>query len=89
MYEVRSQEDYDRIDEFYQEMGAWFWLGGNDIETEGNCIWNSDEEAMNLVDFWSNGGPSNIATFSCLLIGSSGMYGYWCTTTWASICRYD
>ena len=48
---MRSQEEFDRAVQISDEIGE-FWLGGSDIQQEGVWVWNSNNEQINMNQFW-------------------------------------
>ena len=63
--EVRTQEAFDRAAEFVDEMGA-LWLGGKNIN--GVWFWDSNEEMIEMGQFWGSGEPYGDPSYHCLAI---------------------
>ena len=51
LIEMKSQEEFDRTVQISDEIGE-FWLGGSDIQQEGVWVWNSNNEQINMNQFW-------------------------------------
>ena len=86
--EIRSRDEYNTAQRFIQEIG-WFWLGANDMQAEGNWVWNSDEEKIVRNEFWANGRPVNRDNNDCLTMTYNGMYDYICNDeSGPSVCEY-
>ena len=52
------------------EFSGYFYLGGNDKETEGNWVWE-DESEFEFTN-WGDGEPSDIDGEDCLMIIPDG-----------------
>ena len=88
--EIRSQEEYDTALQFLAEIGRWFWIGGSDIQQESNWVWDSNQEGINLNAFWASGRPYFYNTdINCLALGTAGMFDYYCSTIYTSVCKFD
>ena len=67
--EVRSQEQFEEATQFRLEFGRHIWLGGSDSQEEGVWVWDSNQEGMNMEQFWGSGEPSNYGGYEdCLQI---------------------
>ena len=73
----------------------YYWIGANDIESEGNWVWIYGEHASSSELSWRNGQPDNSGgNQDCLLIRANpassyfGLaYDYACATEWRGICE--
>ena len=89
LFEVHTREDYETALRFCENMGSGLWLGGSDLEIEGNWVWNSNEEKVKLHEFWLNGKPSNDTNKNCLVMGMEGMRDVHCANKKKSFCIFD
>ena len=87
--EVHTREDYERALRFREIMENGFWLGGNDKESEGNWVWNSNEEKVKLNEFWRTSRPKQDSSKNCLVMGDDGMWDASCANTRKSVCIFD
>ena len=85
--EIHSQEDYSTASQFHWEIDS-FWLGANDIQEESNWIWDSNQEQVNLNEFWSRGRPTDRPDRNCLEMSTFGMYDWYCTSPRRSVCEF-
>ena len=62
--------------------GASIWLGGNDLEREGNWIWQSSGNDIEYTRF-QTGEPNGGMYENCLTVSQeNGVWGDWvCTNT--------
>ena len=59
--EPRTQQQYDEMLRLRNEQGIKVWLGGNDIDVEGEWVWDSDGSSVDLSRFWRGGEPNDAA----------------------------
>ncbi|XP_071807978.1 C-type lectin domain family 4 member M-like [Asterias amurensis] len=65
----------------------WFWIGCNDIQTEGTwvCL---DGEIFDVQDeMWSDSEPNNSNNEDCAVGVGSGWFDWQCDRTSKSICQ--
>ena len=86
--ELRTQEEYDAARQLAQENTYTFWLGANDIQTEGNWIWDSNGEEVERNDFWRSGKPTDLNFFNCLGIDHVGLLDFQCPSDLRFVCEY-
>ena len=86
--EIHTGDANTAARQIYQDTSRTFWLGGNDIQTEGNWVWESNEEEINLNVFWMNGKPTNSNADNCLAMTSGGMFDFGCTRDLRLVCEY-
>ena len=66
--EVRTQEEYDLLPVF-REMGANFWIGASDNETERDWRWVSNGDQVNISDpVWYQNRPQTKTNQNCLSV---------------------
>ena len=87
MPEVRTQEDYDKAILLLEEVNRDFWLGGSDLATDGDWLWNSLNDPVNMTQFWINGQPVNDANRNCIKIRSDGFYNGNCEFPNSVVCE--
>ena len=89
--EVRTQEDYDRAMRLRDEFGSDFWLGANDMDTEGRWVWSSlntaDADLVDMDRFWVPGKPSSYTSRNCMMVGGGGFYDLRCDWNRGIICE--
>ena len=56
LMEIRSQGQYDSAIRLREEHDIWFWIGASRAALGANWLWNSDQEEVNLSEFWKSGG---------------------------------
>ena len=59
LLEIRTQQQFDRAEQFLKETYVPFWLGGSDEAVEGTWRWQSNNERMNMTVFWQSGQTEN------------------------------
>ena len=74
LLEVKTQEDHDRARKFRIDIDKDIWLGGNDINQEGNWIWDSEGDQMDMGRFWDDGEPNGDDGNDCLVIKKEGRF---------------
>ena len=53
LMEIRTQEEYETaLQSRLVDNGSKFWIGGSDIQVEGNWVWDSNQEDVILNEFW-------------------------------------
>ena len=85
--EIRTQEEFERARQFRLEIGYTFWLGANDIQAERNWVWNSNEEVVNLDEFWYTARPTGSSGQNCLVMDAA-MFDGVCHEHGPSVCEY-
>ena len=88
LLEIKSQAENVKAWQFHYEIEN-FWLGGNDIQDEGSWVWGSNQDLVNLKEFWSVGRPTDRPDRNCLLMTNTGMYDFYCTTQQWSVCEFN
>ena len=89
LMEVRTQEDYERALQLFQELGNYpFWLGGNDIEEEGVWVWDSNDEVIDMNRFWYSGEPSDNSEDCIMMWAPIGFCDYTCSESLPYICEF-
>ena len=58
MHGVRTLENRKKLIQKLS-MNNWFWIGANDIASEGNWVWLNGERASSLELIWESGQPNN------------------------------
>ena len=89
LMEIRTQEEYDSAVGFSQEFSAYFWLGGSDLQVDGNWVWESNREGVDMNEFWYSGMPRDRNDLNCLGMDSFGMYDWYCHLGYNSVCEHD
>lgn len=65
-----------------------FWIGGNDLNTEGTWLWVEDSSPVEY-DNWASGQPSNETNSDCMAIKGDGNWADEnCNNTYSFICEY-
>ena len=85
--DIYSQEDYDRAERYRQDHMGRFWLGANDLQTQGSWVWESSQEEVSLNEFWWVNRPANDIDFRCVALRNFGMFDYECTRLFPSVCK--
>ena len=88
LMEVRNQEEFDRALRFRLTIPSPIWLGGSDIQVEGNWVWDSNGEAVNLNQFWLETRPDNSPSRNCILL-DRGMFDFGCNYGQSSFCEFN
>ena len=86
--EMRSQEDFETALRFYEEIHL-FWLGASDLQVEGNWVWDSNQEEVNLNYFWASGRPAQRSGQNCLVFSNAGTFDYQCDRSLKAVCKYN
>ena len=89
LMEVRTQEEFQTARKFYNEIGSYFWIGATNRETEGNWVWDSNQEEVNLNEFGVNGTPTENQDNNCLAMRSNGMFDWRCGAIRKFVCEYN
>ena len=90
LMEIRTQEEYETALQFEEELRS-FWLGGSDLQGEGNWVWDSNDEEINLNVFWESGSPFEFKelNYNCIAMQSDGMEDLRCSRTRPTVCEYN
>ena len=88
---MRTQEDYDRALRLWDEFRSDFWLGANDMDTDGRWVWSSfntaDADLVEMGRFWVPGQPSSYTSYNCMMVGGDGFYNLYCDWNRGIICE--
>ena len=85
LIEIRTQDENDRAHILFGD--SPFWLGANDKQEEGHWVWESNQEDVNLNEFWFEGRPSDNSQRNCLILfPDRGMFDYICSDRFNSFC---
>ena len=88
--EIRTQEEYDRGLQFRQDLGQNFWVGATDIDTDNYWVWESNQEVVNLTEFWQSSRPEVRDDHNCAGMSSHGMFDYLCSYAYnKAVCEFD
>ena len=93
--EIRTQEELETaVRLIVENTWFWFWLGANKQGEEGQWLWDSNQEVVNLDEFWEVGKPTNYIGFDCLTMDyhRAGYYGlddWYCDEMEGSVCEYN
>ena len=93
--DIRFQDEFLTA-QMFGEIEAPFWLGASDIQSEGNWLWDPNQEEVSLSEYWEDRRPSNSNRYNCLgmlhftVSGTlvSGMFDAACTMLYRSVCEY-
>ena len=91
LMEIHTHEEFRKTGQLLQEIEQSFvWLGGSDLQEEGNWVWDSNQESINRMEFWYPGRPyDHNENHNCLGFYSTAMTdSVGCTYTRFSICEY-
>ena len=92
LMEIRTQEQLEKAQQFYQELRDQFWLGASDEQTEGIWVWDSNQEEVDLNEFWLDGRPMDgtVGNFlNCLIMNSQGMFDWYCSHEQLFVCEFN
>ena len=90
LMEVRNQAEFELSQVMVYEVNARFWLGASDIESEGEWIWESDNEAVRLDRYWKSGEPGGLpSNYDCLLRASQGFEDFNCGSRFVYFCKFN
>ncbi|XP_052078292.1 CD209 antigen-like protein C [Mytilus californianus] len=64
----------------------WLWLGGTDMDSEGNWIWNDSKKTLNLT-FWRPGEPNDAGSEDCLATHTGVWNDIPCTAEKQFVCE--
>ena len=83
--EIRTQDENDRAHVLFGD--SPFWLGANDIQDEGHWVWASNQEEVNLNEFWYEGRPFQNTERNCLILfPNQGTLDQLCTDRFNFFC---
>ena len=88
--EIRTQEDFERAERVFTEI-QYFWLGGSDVQEEGVWKWDSNDERINMDQFWLGSEPEGGDLSDCLVFSvtdnDSGLADISCGSSYKFICE--
>ena len=89
--EVKTQEQYEKAQQFFSDVGLLFWLGATDQRNDGVWMWHSSGEFVSLEAFWAPSKPSQDGgDHHCMIMTDSGFADVSCsTTTLAYSCEFE
>ena len=87
MPEFRTQEDYGKAILLLNEVNRDFWIGASDLATNGQWLWNSLDDQVDLSQFWENLTPSEDVNRNCVKFGEDGMYNGNCEFSSSVVCE--
>ena len=85
LLEVRTQEEFDQAQNLRSEIGSQFWLGGSYREADGEWRWESNDDLINMTQFWADGQPYK--NERCLTIYGDGFYDNSCSSSHQYVCH--
>ena len=86
--EVRTQEAYNAAVQFYADIGRYMWIGANDIEVDRNWVWESNQDEVNLSEFWRDGSPRRNSDLNCGMIVGINLTDYYCDQINTFFCEF-
>ena len=92
MHGVKSREKRQKLIQYFSANDIYFWIGLNDIASEGNWVWVNDEQASSFDLHWRRGEPNNQGNEDCAVVsGYSQQLGLAvdvrCTATYRGLCE--
>ena len=92
MHGVKGPEKRQKLIQYFSANDIYFWIGLNDIASEGNWVWVNDEQASSFDLHWRRGEPNNHGDEDCVVVsGHSEQLGLAvdvrCTRTYRGLCE--
>ena len=87
--EIHTQDEYETALRLRKNVLGGLLLVGNDMETEGEWVWNSNETMVNINEFWKKWCPRISRTKNCLALSKHGMWDTDCAYTKSSFCEFN
>ena len=87
LMEIRTQEELD-IAIAYSGVVP-LWIGGSEIQEEGNWVWDSNQEEVNPNEFWYDYAPPYDSERSCLAVSYDGFVDSRCSCLAKFICEFN
>ena len=92
---VKTLENRKKLIRILSTNKSYYWIGANDIESEGNWVWINGERASSSELIWRSRQPDNFGgNQDCLLIDSNPLSSYfglaydnWCDSVCPGICE--
>ena len=88
LMEIRTQEDFDRAKRIKSEIGSDFYVGGSDRKVEGEWLWESNGELIDINRFWRRWEPNDNGGQDCLYMRSGGFDDWKCDEDQAFVCDF-
>ena len=87
LMEIRLHEELDRAIQYSSTYPLW--IGGSDIQEEGNWVWNSNQEEVNLNEFWYDNGPYYDIDTNCLAVFRGAFIDNRCSSVGIFACEFN